>query len=102
MHGARRGPPSHRRSSSPGLTELDEKHTVFGRVSEGFDTLTRINGAYCDDDGRPYQNIRIHHVYILDDPFPDPAGLEVRNAPSHLTPARCSLFVLCMRLVCRQ
>lgn len=52
---------------------------MFGRVSEGFDTLTRINGAYCDDDGRPYQNIRIHHVYILDDPFPDPAGLEVRT-----------------------
>ncbi len=67
------------------------------------EALGRINGAYvvpfraalsavtayppcryCDEEGRPFQNIRIHHVYVLDDPFPDPPQLEVRPArPTH-------------------
>jgi peptidyl-prolyl cis-trans isomerase-like 4 len=40
------------------LDSLDEKHTVFGEVGEGLDVLEKINDAYCDGDGRPYQNIR--------------------------------------------
>ena len=31
----------------------------FGRVVEGLDVLQRINEAYCDENGRPWQNIRI-------------------------------------------
>lgn len=54
------------------LDYLDGKHTVFGEVAEGLDTLMRINEAYIDDKGRPYKNIRIKHTYILDDPFDDP------------------------------
>ncbi|KQK15116.1 peptidyl-prolyl cis-trans isomerase CYP59 isoform X2 [Brachypodium distachyon] len=54
---------------------LDDKHTVFGTVAEGFDTLTKINEAYVDDKGRPFKNIRIKHTYILDDPFDDPPQL---------------------------
>lgn len=57
------------------LDYLDEKHTVFGEVAEGHDTLTRINEAYVDENGRPFKNIRIKHTYVLDDPFEDPPQL---------------------------
>ncbi|XP_022147964.1 peptidyl-prolyl cis-trans isomerase CYP59 [Momordica charantia] len=57
------------------LEYLDGKHTVFGEVAEGLDTLSRINEAYADEKGRPYKNIRIKHTYILDDPFDDPSQL---------------------------
>ncbi|KAG6886577.1 hypothetical protein C0992_003298 [Termitomyces sp. T32_za158] len=54
---------------------LDGKHTVFGHVVEGFETLDKINEVYTDQDGRPFKDIRIRHVVILDDPFPDPPDL---------------------------
>jgi peptidyl-prolyl cis-trans isomerase-like 4 len=57
------------------LDYLDGKHTVFGQIAEGFDTLTRINEAYVDPKNRPYKNIRIKHTHILDDPFDDPPQL---------------------------
>ncbi|XP_021277473.1 peptidyl-prolyl cis-trans isomerase CYP59 [Herrania umbratica] len=57
------------------LDYLDGKHTVFGEVAEGFETLTRINEAYVDEKNRPYKNIRIKHTYILEDPFDDPSQL---------------------------
>ncbi|KAE9458431.1 hypothetical protein C3L33_09679, partial [Rhododendron williamsianum] len=57
------------------LDYLDGKHTVFGEVAEGLETLQRINEAYVDNKSRPYKNIRIKHTYILDDPFEDPAQL---------------------------
>ncbi|XP_071800696.1 peptidyl-prolyl cis-trans isomerase-like 4 [Asterias amurensis] len=59
------------------LDYLDGKHTVFGEVSEGFDVLTKINEAICDNQHQPYQDIRINHTVILDDPFDDPQGLEI-------------------------
>ena len=55
---------------------LDGQQTVFGKVSEGFNVLAAINGTYCDEKGRPYQNIRIKHTIVLEDPFEDPQGLE--------------------------
>ena len=58
------------------LSQLDEKKTLFGQVSEGMDVVTRIADAYADDAGRPWVNMRIHHTIVLDDPFPDPPGLE--------------------------
>lgn len=57
------------------LDYLDGKHTVFGEVAEGLETLERINEAYVDEKSRPYKNIRIKHTYILDDPFEDPPQL---------------------------
>ncbi|CAE5960149.1 unnamed protein product [Arabidopsis arenosa] len=57
------------------LDYLDGKHTVFGEIAEGFDTLTRINEAYVDGKNRPYKNIRIKHTHIIDDPFDDPPQL---------------------------
>lgn len=57
------------------LDYLDGKHTVFGEMAEGQETLDRINEAYVDGKGRPFKNIRIKHTYILDDPFDDPPQL---------------------------
>ncbi|QDZ19186.1 cyclophilin-type peptidyl-prolyl cis-trans isomerase [Chloropicon primus] len=57
------------------LDSLDGKHTIFGEVTEGLDAVARINEAFCDDTGRPWQNIRIRHTVVLDDPFEDPPGL---------------------------
>lgn len=57
------------------LDYLDGKHTVFGKVAEGFDTLTKINEAYLDAQGRPYINVVIHKTHILEDPFEDPPQL---------------------------
>ncbi|KAJ1308693.1 hypothetical protein OPQ81_004384 [Rhizoctonia solani] len=56
---------------------LDGKHAVFGHVVEGLETLDQLNEVYTDQDGRPMKDVRIRHVVILDDPFPDPPGLAV-------------------------
>ncbi|KAM9953660.1 hypothetical protein ACTFIR_008747 [Dictyostelium discoideum] len=57
------------------LNELNDKHTIFGRVVEGIEVLNKINSTFSDSNNRPLQNIRILHTIILDDPFPDPNGL---------------------------
>ncbi|KAF9578990.1 Peptidyl-prolyl cis-trans isomerase-like 4, partial [Lunasporangiospora selenospora] len=59
------------------LDYLDGKYTIFGKVAEGMDVLEKINGAYTDPEFRPYRDVRIKHTIVLDDPFPDPEGLEV-------------------------
>uniref|UniRef100_A0A8C6S7P8 Peptidyl-prolyl cis-trans isomerase n=1 Tax=Neogobius melanostomus TaxID=47308 RepID=A0A8C6S7P8_9GOBI len=59
------------------LDYLDGEHTVFGEVSEGMDVLAKINETFVDKDFVPFQDIRINHTVILDDPFDDPAGLSV-------------------------
>jgi cyclophilin family peptidyl-prolyl cis-trans isomerase len=49
-----------------GLADLDGKHTVFGQVAEGLDVLDKISGAFCDDAGRPYKDIRcVPHIRTL-------------------------------------
>jgi peptidyl-prolyl cis-trans isomerase-like 4 len=61
------------------LAYLNEKHTIFGEVTEGYDVVEKINDAFVDDKGQPWQNIRIRHTIVLDDPFDDPPGF---RAPS--------------------
>ena len=63
-----------------GIDYLDDRHTIFGKVAEGLDVLDKINEAYVDKAGRPYQDIRIRHTIVLDDPFDDPPGLVVPDA----------------------
>ncbi|KAJ3914015.1 cyclophilin-like domain-containing protein [Lentinula edodes] len=55
---------------------LDGVHAVFGHVVEGLDTLDKLNEVFVGKDFRPMKDVRIRHVVILDDPFPDPPGLE--------------------------
>ena len=57
------------------LEYLNGKQTIFGEVVEGLDALQALaNDAFVDDAFRPYQDIRILHTFVLDDPFPDPEG----------------------------
>ncbi|KAM3722116.1 Peptidyl-prolyl cis-trans isomerase sig-7 [Dirofilaria immitis] len=65
------------------LDYLDEKHTIFGQVTEGLDTLEKLNQEICDEQNRPFRDIRIAHTIILDDPFDDPKQLRFpRRSPS--------------------
>lgn len=48
------------------LDSLDGRYTIFGEVVDddiGFETLEKINNAYCDEDGRPYVDIRYVEVF---------------------------------------
>jgi len=58
------------------VEQLDGQHTIFGVIEEGHEVLDKINSAMVDEVNAPFQNIRIWHTSILDDPFPDPDGLE--------------------------
>uniref|UniRef100_A0A671L5R9 Peptidyl-prolyl cis-trans isomerase n=1 Tax=Sinocyclocheilus anshuiensis TaxID=1608454 RepID=A0A671L5R9_9TELE len=64
-------------TTAENLDYLDGVHTVFGEVTEGMDVLAKINETFVDSDFIPYQDIRINHTVILDDPFDDPAGLPI-------------------------
>ncbi|KAL3052992.1 peptidyl-prolyl cis-trans isomerase-like 4 [Trematomus bernacchii] len=59
------------------LDYLNGVHTVFGEVTEGMDILAKINEAFVDKDFVPFQDIRINHTVILEDPFDDPPDLPV-------------------------
>ncbi|XP_063299404.1 peptidyl-prolyl cis-trans isomerase-like 4 [Pelobates fuscus] len=64
-------------TTAENLDYLDGVHTVFGEISEGMDVVKKINEAFVDKDFVPYQDIRITHTVILDDPFDDPPGLPI-------------------------
>lgn len=69
------------------MEHIGKEFTIFGQVAEGLEVLDIINSLYCDDEGRPYQDVRILHTYILDDPFPHPAGLiEPPSSPERSRP----------------
>jgi peptidyl-prolyl cis-trans isomerase-like 4 len=40
------------------------------------EVVQKINEVYTNDEGKPLQVVRIKHTIILEDPFPDPKGLE--------------------------
>ena len=62
-------------TTSSQLNYLDGKHTIFGEIGEGLQTLMKINEAYVDKNYRPYVDIRIKHTIVLHDPFDDMVGL---------------------------
>ncbi|KAM8832485.1 peptidyl-prolyl cis-trans isomerase-like 4 [Spinachia spinachia] len=59
------------------LDYLNGVHTVFGEVTEGMDILDKINETFVDKDFVPFQDIRINHTVILEDPLDDPPDLRV-------------------------
>lgn len=56
---------------------------LLWQVMEGMEMLEEINSQFCDDNGRPYRDIRILHTYVLDDPFDDPP--QVRQNATDVT-----------------
>ncbi|KAK6440700.1 cyclophilin peptidyl-prolyl cis-trans isomerase Cyp8 [Oleoguttula sp. CCFEE 5521] len=48
---------------------LDRKHTIFGRVVEGLDTLDRLEKVPVDEKDRPTERCAIEGVVIFVDPF---------------------------------
>lgn len=82
--------------SNERLNHLEGKHTVFAEVAEGFDVLAKINELFCDAEGRPFQDVRIRHTFILDDPFPDPPDLI--EPPSSPPPTRPPLETVAPRI----
>ncbi|CAP60986.1 uncharacterized protein PODANS_2_13850 [Podospora anserina S mat+] len=71
-----------------GIDFLDDKAAVFGKVAEGFDVLEKINEAIVDERGNPLVDIRIKHTIVLEDPYPDPAGLREPSASPPPTKAQ--------------
>ncbi|KAL7439339.1 hypothetical protein ACHAXH_006687, partial [Discostella pseudostelligera] len=45
-------------------------------VEDSQNILSKLNRAYCDDNGRPYADIRIQRALVIHDPFEDPVGME--------------------------
>jgi len=53
------------------------RYISLGTITEDSqDILAKLNRAYCDDDGRPFADIRIQRALVIHDPFEDPAGME--------------------------
>lgn len=50
---------------------LDFKHTVFGRVVGGFETLTAMERVATDDEDRPLQEIKITGATVFVNPYKD-------------------------------
>ncbi|XP_071551656.1 peptidyl-prolyl cis-trans isomerase sig-7 [Panulirus ornatus] len=61
------------------LDSLDAEHLVFGQVVEGMEVINKLNQTLTDEKNRPYQDIRISHTVVLDDPYPDPREVEFPN-----------------------
>lgn len=48
---------------------LDNKHTVFGRIVGGFETLNAIEEIEVDNKDRPITDINILKTHVFVDPF---------------------------------
>lgn len=74
---------------------LNNKHTIFGRVAGGMDTLDRIESVGNDKKERPLAEITIIRTDVFVDPVPE-AEAELRYVA-----VLCSMSVVCfLLLVC--
>jgi cyclophilin family peptidyl-prolyl cis-trans isomerase len=44
---------------------LDRKHTIFGRVIAGMDTVDRIEASETDRNDKPLDEVKISHAKIV-------------------------------------
>lgn len=76
---------------------LDGRHAPFGIVVEGQEpggTLDKINESFTDEQKRPLKDIRIRHVIVLEDPFPDPDGFLPPSRSPSPTPSQVAALRL--------
>ncbi|XP_017469766.1 PREDICTED: peptidyl-prolyl cis-trans isomerase-like 4 [Rhagoletis zephyria] len=73
---------------APNLSSLDGTHCVIGEVVEGHEILRKLNETIVDENFRPYQDIRITHTVILEDPYPDPRNLKLPSRSPSPNPQR--------------
>jgi peptidyl-prolyl cis-trans isomerase B (cyclophilin B) len=59
---------------------LDGKYTIFGRVSEGLDVVTKISESDASPDGKPLSRIEITSVTIRDTPPPEVEPFSTESA----------------------
>jgi peptidyl-prolyl cis-trans isomerase-like 4 len=53
------------------------KYLSLGTVVEDQNgVLAKLDRSYCDDDGRPYADIRIIRALVISDPYDDPDGMD--------------------------
>ncbi len=72
---------------------LEGKHIIIGEVAEGMEVIDKIvETSYLDEKGRPYQDIRLRRVVVLDDPFPDPPGLASIKPASPISVVGTKMF----------
>lgn len=57
---------------------LDKKHSIFGRVVGGLDTLSKMEKIEADKDDKPLQEIKILKVVVFVDPFQEADDLLVK------------------------
>lgn len=67
---------------------IEGKYTVLGEVAEGFETLEKLNTLYCDENGRPFQDVRIKHTHVLDDPFEENPIVNIQSLVPPSSPTR--------------
>ena len=68
------------------LDGISQRFLSLGVIAEDDDNiLDKINALYCDDEGRPYVDIRIHKALIVHDPYPDPDGMDLLMAARGIT-----------------
>jgi peptidyl-prolyl cis-trans isomerase-like protein 2 len=72
MHAAGRTPEPHAARSFitfRSCKHLDKKHTIFGRVVGGLDTLTEMERVKTEEDDTPLEDIVIEKVTVFVNPF---------------------------------
>ena len=50
---------------------LDGKHTVFGKITQGFDVLDMMEKVKTDDKNKPLKDITILSTLVVKNPFRD-------------------------------
>ena len=64
-------------SGTSGNISGKQKFRSLGVVTEDENNvLDKLNGTYCDPEGRPYADIRVIRALVIDDPFEDPPNMD--------------------------